>query len=328
MFIDKDERISRATLPRRSGWDRGSRRRAPRNWFKIARVVLYALTSLLAGIAVLAAAVLFLDHGASVPPPVPHPAPDQTAEAAPPPAPAPVAPPPAAAESPATTPAPPPASASVPATEQADPKELEALQSQIRDANSTLSAPRAQTDALRGSLADARQHQTAAPQAPPAPGNQQRGDNAGWADAERTVQALARHTPPAPRPEPQPAAPQPAAPQPATNLAANAPLPSPAPDAPRPRVFLHYPAGSSGGLQAATDIAQRLLFSDFAYADTRSATSAPTDSVVRYFFSQDAPAAQRLAALLSDGRTSFRAQDATAHPGRATAGTLDVWIGR
>ncbi len=81
-------------------------------------------------------------------------------------------------------------------------------------------------------------------------------------------------------------------------------------------------------MRQATDVAQRLLFSDFAYADTRSTVSAPTDSVIRYFYAEDAPAAERLAALLSDGGTGFRIQDAHASRGRAKPGTLDVWIGR
>jgi hypothetical protein len=97
---------------------------------------------------------------------------------------------------------------------------------------------------------------------------------------------------------------------------------------PRPRVFLHYPAGSRGGLQEATNLAQRLLFSDFAYGDTRSTTDPPSDSVIRYFYPEDAPAAARLAALLGGDGDAFRVQDATSQPGHAKHGTLEVWLGR
>ena len=81
-------------------------------------------------------------------------------------------------------------------------------------------------------------------------------------------------------------------------------------------------------MRAATDIAQRLLFSDFAYADTRSTVKPTSNSVIRYFYPEDAQAAERLAALLSDGGPTFRVQDASDRRGRVKSGTLDVWIGR
>ena len=373
MFINKGEHLSRSSQPRRAGWGGGTRRRVPPNWFKIVRITLYGLIGLLAGIAALAAAALFLDGGVGLPPPTP-PTPHQTADAAAlPPVPAtplPVTPPPAAealaaippaATTPAQTPAPapaatpppapvasaPPASPPAAAAEQPDPRALAALQQQIRDANSTLSGLRAETEQIRRSLSDAaRPHQAAPPPATApaagavprgAPANDQNGVSTAWADAERTIQALGQRAPtptPAPTAGPPPVVPvptrapvPPAAPAAASSLASNA-VPEPLPAAARPRVFLHFPAGSSGGLQEATDIAQRLLFSDFAYADTRSTTQPPTGSEIRYFFPEDAPAAQRLAALLADTGTYFHVQDATAHPGRARPGMLDVWVGR
>ena len=381
MFIQKDERLSRATPSRRSDWDDAPARRAPRNWFKIVRVVLYVLLGALSGVAALAAAALFFDPGDAPKPAAPAPAaPQQSVDAAltalpppdaftPPPAtqsgpPAPAMPPPAPAAPPALSalpepapqaaatspqaappqaappPAAPPQAAPPPAAlaEQPGPHEIEALQQQLREATSTLSGLRSETEALRKALADARvRSQAAPPSAPPLPAPKpeaqaQANPETAWADAERTIQSLARHraAPAAPPPEataPSPApSPTPSPPPSAGEVAVN--TPAPAPDAPRPHVYLHYPAGSSGGLQQATDIAQRLLFSDFAYADTRSTANAPTDSAIRYFYPQDAPAAARLAALLSDNGAAYRVQDASDRRGRARPGTLDVWIGR
>jgi hypothetical protein len=369
MLIRKDEQMSRASPSRRGGWDGGSRRRAPRNWYKVVRVLLYALIGLLGGIAMLAAVALFLDRNAGTPPPAPPPAsPATSADATPSPDTAlpPPSSPPASQEAAAlppvsaaplsplpggiaaAAPPPPPPSGAAPEA-QPDPAALEALQQQLKEANSTLSGLRAEAEALRKTLADARQAKRAAPPsaatapapaaAPvaPVPTAPAQASPDGWADAERTIQALAQQhpappTPPAPptRPAERAAAsPPPPAPAPApvpAELAENEPPPPPS--GPRPRVFLHYPAGSSGGLQTATDIAQRLLFSDFAYADTRSTTSAPAESVIRYFYVQDAPAAARLAALLGDSGGTFRIEDDTAHPGHQTPGMLDVWIGR
>jgi hypothetical protein len=398
MFIRKDEQMSHASPTRRGGWDGGSRRRAPRNWYKVVRVLLYALIGLLGGVALLAAVALFLDRNAGTPMPALRPsapapstptpyAPGTSADAVPPPdmaAPQPSSPqpppppalsqdaaglppvsvsplvPPPGSVAPAAPGVPPPAAAAPASEAQPDPAALEALQQQLKEANSTLSGLRAEAEALRRTLADARQARrtpaapaaTAAMPTPPAPAPATATSAPaapapaapapaapapdGWADAERTIQALAQqHTAATPPPSPARAAeraaasPPPPAPAPApspADLAAN--QPPPAPSGPRPRVFLHYPAGSAGGLQTATDIAQRLLFSDFAYADTRSTASAPAESVVRYFYPQDAPAAARLASLLGDGGGTFRIEDDTAHPGRQTPGMLDVWIGR
>jgi hypothetical protein len=340
MFIEKDERMSRAGPPRGSGWDGGPRRRVPRNWFKIVRLVLYAVVGILAGLAALAATALFLDRGAGVPTPPsaaesspapagqaanlppPEPAPTITPPPAPP---APAAPPPAVMPAPAAVPTPPPAPA---VTGQPDTGTLKLLQDQIREANAALAGLRDEAARIRRDLAQAAQeHQAPSPKPPSsgAPG----GTDTSWADAERTVRALAqREARPAPAAAParSPAPPAPA-PGPTTELAANA-LPALAPGQPRPRVFLRYPAGFPAGLQEATDIAQRLLFSDFAYADTRSTARPPARSVIRYFYPEDAPAAARLATLLGGIGSGFSVEDDTDHPGRAAHGTLEVWIGR
>lgn len=288
MFINRDERISRAAPSDSAVWNDGAPRRVPRNWFRIVRVFLYALTGLLAAVAALAATALFLDHSAS---PVLR-ASVVTEIAAQPPPPPPVLPP---------APAPAPVAASPP---------LPAV---------VIAAPAPPPAAA----------EVAAPAPPPAPGAPA-GADTGWADAERTIQALSQHPAAPARPAPPPATPpRAAAAVTVTGLAANAPaLPPAVPDAPRPRVYLHYPAGSPGALQQVSDLAQRLLFSDFTYADTRSAANGPTDPVIRYFHPEDEAAALRLATLLSDGQASFQVQDASAHAGRAKPGTLEVWVGR
>jgi len=413
MLINRDERISRASPPRRAAWDAGPRR-APRNWFKVARFALYGLLGLLAGGAALAAAALLLGSpvtapGPAPPPnpmpdqvtapgpaPPPNPMPDQSTSATAPPAlpdlpPAVTAPPPMpqpAPSAPAPSPAeiPPPAAAETPAPAAAKPapapnptvEELHALQEQVRQsqetlrmlaartpptppaspsdsaqlralqdqihaANATLEGLRAETEQIRRSLADAaharvEQAKRAPPAPPPARDAGKANVSPEWADTERTIQALAVRpasgpaAKPAARPTPAPPpAPDAAGPAADEAFAANAPItvpaPAPGPDAPRPRVFLHYRSGSAEGLQATTDIAQRLLFSNFAYADTRSSVRAPPGATIRYYFPQDATAAQNLAALLGDTGISFELVNAA---GRAEAkpGRLDVWVGR
>jgi hypothetical protein len=93
-------------------------------------------------------------------------------------------------------------------------------------------------------------------------------------------------------------------------------------------VFIHYRSGSSPAMETATAIAQRLLFSDFSYADTRSASAVSGGSSVRYFYPEDAAAAARLADLLRGTGIDFHVADLSASRGRAPRGTLDVWIDR
>jgi hypothetical protein len=92
-------------------------------------------------------------------------------------------------------------------------------------------------------------------------------------------------------------------------------------------VFLHYRSGSHAAQQEATDIAQRLLFSDFAYADTRSSADVPPGPTVRFFYPDDAAAAARLAASLGWTGQEFQVEDGSARRRRAAPGTLEVWIG-
>lgn len=280
-------------------------------------------------------------------------APPDTAPAAPPPL---ATAPPPVPSAPAPIAAAPPPTAPPPTAPPADAKALAALADQLHNANSEISGLRSETEALRTALAELRQRQAAslkAASAPPAhtpaprtepphaatPAAQMPATQApqpprpDWADAERTVQALAQHpavaapaqsAPPPTRGSTAGAAP--ASPAPAELASNAAPLTPPA--GPPPRVFLHYPAGSEGGMREVTNIARRLRMTDFAYADTRSTTRPPAESVIRYFYPQDAAAATELASLLAGGDMTFRVQDVSARPGRAKPGTLEVWVGR
>ena len=132
--------------------------------------------------------------------------------------------------------------------------------------------------------------------------------------------ALAQQTPMPPAPVP-PAPVSPVAVQPV--LATLPPVASE-----RPRVRLYYQRESAPALQLTTDIAQRLLFSDFAYADTRSATNAPHGAEVRFFHPDDAAAATRLAALLGGLGPAFQVRDLSDRAPPQSRGGLEVWIGR
>lgn len=138
--------------------------------------------------------------------------------------------------------------------------------------------------------------------------------------------------PSAPLP-PAPAAKAPAEPAPAPAPAAQPSRPTQTASAPaapqpptRPRVFLLYRAGSQSGQQATTLIAQQLLFSNFAYADTLSARGVPATPSIRFFHSEDGAAAARLADLLRSTGQEYRVQDFTSSPGAAGHGTLEVWV--
>ena len=413
MLIEKEDRLSRPTPPRRSSWQGDSRRRPPRNWQKTIRLAVYGLLGALAGVAALACVALLLDRGSSPPalPVQPPPSADQGVVAPAAPMAAVVPPPVIPVPSPTPSRAPLPAASPAqvvpsptpsPAAPAPDSAELTALQAKIRDANAQLAKIQAQADQARQAAAaatrqreaaqveaarqqasaaaaqnDDRRQQAAVAQAQrerdAADAEQRRKDaqqaqeraDAAWAETERRIQTLAQQSSLQARAQPQPA-PATAPPRPSGIAAApSAPVaepgppsdadlaivPSPGavpqglaapaapppavstPDAspaatPRPRVFLHYLRGSAAALQSSTEIAQRLLFSDYAYADTRSAGNVPSAPTVRFFHPEDAAVAARLAALLAWTGREFQVQDDSAHDRGTPRGTLEVWIGR
>jgi hypothetical protein len=103
-------------------------------------------------------------------------------------------------------------------------------------------------------------------------------------------------------------------------------VPAPSAPASRRRVFLHYRSGSQPGENEANDLAHRLLFSDFAYAETRTVRASTQMPMIRYYHREDADAAGRLADLLRGSGLEFRVQDSSAFPSRTAQGTLEVWI--
>ena len=393
MLIEKEDRLSRPTSPRRRSSSQGySRRRPPRNWQKTVRLALYGLIGALALVAALASAALLLDRGG----PRKTSAPSLVAEIAPPPA---EVAPPSAAPAMVVPPSPLPPVAAVPATVPSAPappaspdsRELSALQAQIRQANARLAALQAQAEQARrlavaatgqreAAQADAaRQHATVEAaqtderrrqaaeeqtrrESDAAEAEQRRQQAqqaqeraaAAWIETERRIQALAQQAlPPSTPVKPALTAPTDAARGPPANGGGGAtaiPRASPpsvrspseadealteppgradsAAGASRPRVFLRYRSGSPAAQQAATEIAKGLLFSDYAYADTRSSANVLPAPTVRYFYPEDAAAAGRLAALLAWTRQDFQIQDASDHRRGVARGTLEVWVGQ
>jgi hypothetical protein len=345
MFIEKEERLSRASPFRPARGAAGRPGRWAGRWQKLVRRLLYLLLGLLGGLAVLAGATLFLGSHEPTRPATPGApaaatAPDTAAGRANP-APSAVLPP-----APVTPPAPsllqqPPAAATTPDAASATPAEaqppadaaaLAALQQQIREATDALAGLRSEAERLRREITSvpagrptpsAPAPKAAAPP-PPAP----EAADAGWADAERTIQALSRQPSASPATPSETASAAPAVPRPPAPATAAPAEPVVMPAVPLARVFLHYRGGSVAGMQVATEIARRLVNSSFAYGDTRSAATMPPMPVIRYFHPADAAAAQQLASLLDDTGLSFRIEDATARPGHFPPGTLDVWVGR
>jgi hypothetical protein len=351
MFIQRDERLSRPT-PRRAAAQDGWHRRGPRDWQKPVKLAVYTLLGLLGGVALLATIGLLLDHPA--PTGRPEPPPTTTATI---PAPAPLAAPQLAAPQlaavqprPATPPAAAPpipvppiparpilapqVAAAVPLPPAAPPAssaQLSALEVQIREANAQLAALRAQAERSRREAAERLRaappppRAAASPLPAPPPATAPPGDDAAS---------------PAFKPSyPAPSTPAPSTPAPTTTAQTTPAQTNTAPSAAvaegevarpgpaqRPRVYLHFRSGSAAGSQTATEIAQRLLFSDFAYADTRVAADVPAQPSVRFFWPEDAAAANRLAGLLGGIGTDFLVADFTARRGRAAHGTLEVWL--
>ncbi len=142
--------------------------------------------------------------------------------------------------------------------------------------------------------------------------------------------------PPLPKPPPAPPRVRPAVPRepppllpaPVAAPQAAAPEVHAAVPAERAKVRIFYPANSNTGLLLTRDIAQKVMYSDFAYTDTRSSPNAPAVSEVRYFHPEDQGPATRLALLLGEIGPGFQVRDRSDHPGSQPPGVLEVWIGR
>lgn len=91
----------------------------------------------------------------------------------------------------------------------------------------------------------------------------------------------------------------------------------------QPRVFIHIRAGSSAGAEAAASLAQPLREAGFEVSDLRPVPSTPSQRVVRYFHSEDAAAAARLAGRLGRG---WAIQDFRGYEPAPALQTLEIWL--
>lgn len=122
------------------------------------------------------------------------------------------------------------------------------------------------------------------------------------------------------------ASPAPAAPAPITATPLPPPRPARAENVPgisQPRVFIHMRAGSTSAADAATSLVQPLREAGFELGDLRSVTSTPSQRVVRYFHSEDAAAAARLAGRLGRG---WAIQDFRGYEPAPALQTLEIWL--
>jgi len=140
------------------------------------------------------------------------------------------------------------------------------------------------------------------------------------AASARRTEATPRPPPPAPTSAPAAApAPRPAAPPGAGT--ATAPVPAPAPAT--TRVVVHYRAGSEASRETARATADSLTAAGFEVAGLRPVPGAPAQRVVRYFHSEDAAAAARLAGRLGRG---WAIQDFRSYEPSPAPQTLEVWV--
>lgn len=95
------------------------------------------------------------------------------------------------------------------------------------------------------------------------------------------------------------------------------------PIANQPRVFIHYRAGSTAAAETATSLALPLRDAGFEIGDLRMVPNTPSQRVVRYFHSDDAAAAARLAGRLGRG---WAIQDFRGYEPAPTSQTLEVWL--
>lgn len=89
------------------------------------------------------------------------------------------------------------------------------------------------------------------------------------------------------------------------------------------RVVLHHRAGSYAASEAAGAMAAQVREAGFDLNETRAVTATPSQRVVRYFHSEDAPAAARLAGRLGRG---WALQDFRSYEPLPAPGLLEVWL--
>ncbi|MBL6453984.1 hypothetical protein JMJ55_01540 [Belnapia sp. T6] len=114
-----------------------------------------------------------------------------------------------------------------------------------------------------------------------------------------------------------------APPRPLTLPPGIAATPAPSAGSGQARVFLHMRAGSVAAADSAAELVPQLRDSGFEVADTRLVTSTPSQRVVRYFHTEDAAAAARLAGRLGRG---WAIQDFRNYEPAPSSGTLEIWL--
>lgn len=130
---------------------------------------------------------------------------------------------------------------------------------------------------------------------------------------------------------PGPAAQDPQAPTPAPAPPAQAmpsdPGRSTPPAAPPSRVVIHVPAGSEGA-EAMSAHLRAGLGSRLSAVEARRVAGAPDRPSIRYFRSDDEPAAHQVAAWMADAGLIWTLQDFSAFLPRPSRGTIEVWLPR
>jgi hypothetical protein len=134
-------------------------------------------------------------------------------------------------------------------------------------------------------------------------------------DLAASRRELAAAQPPAPPPQPQQLTPPPRPLRLPENVAAAVPG--------QPRVYVHLRAGSAAAAYAAAELAPQLREGGFDLAELRPVGATPSQRVVRYFHSDDAPAAARLAGRLGRG---WAIQDFRNFEPAPSQGTLEIWL--
>lgn len=90
-------------------------------------------------------------------------------------------------------------------------------------------------------------------------------------------------------------------------------------------VVIHYPAGSGWGA-AEADRLRAMLGPEAEQVETRAGNRDPREPVIRYFFVEDAAAANAVAADLRATGVDWHVKDATADRPRPSRGTVEVWL--
>jgi hypothetical protein len=91
----------------------------------------------------------------------------------------------------------------------------------------------------------------------------------------------------------------------------------------QPRVYVHLRAGSAAAAGIASELAPQLREGGFDLVELRAVGATPSQRVVRYFHTEDAAAAARLAGRLGRG---WAIQDFRNFEPAPSQGTLEIWL--